>query len=543
MLQLLKCCPFLRGSLCFIGAIGIGAAMHHWQFSAEPVSPSQRTAVAVPTIENSSSDDEKITFPPAQDLVKEWDPPAVTLFVSGGLKGYIEPCGCTGLENQKGGLLRRRSAQKVLLDRGWNLITIDSGDIERRTGSQARVKIQTTYEILCRIMNYDVIAWGPEDLKTPAIDLVQALIDNAPSDQMPIVAGNVEVLSDEFSAKFRVVERNGLKVGITTAIADSLLQEIKDDEIKVMPLANQLNQITASLRQAKCNYTVLLLHGSLEECRDVAQRFPFFDVMIAAGGAGDPTFQPEVIPSGRHVTQLIQVGAKGMHVGLVGLYAGQKKLVYERVPMDARFADDDEVKVSFKRYQDRLKMMYEDPKTYQHKDIEPRKHPSGNLFVGSSACKDCHEEEYDVWRKGLDEHGGPHFRATLDLTEPGERTWVQRHYDPECISCHVTGWNPQGYYPYETGYLTESDKKLHGNGCENCHGPGSKHVAVENGELEVNETEAEQILKGMRMTLEEARGQACMECHDIDNSPDFFKDGAFDKYWAKIKHGSSASAK
>jgi len=28
----------------------------------------------------------------------------------------------------------------------------------------------------------------------------------------------------------------------------------------------------------------------------------------------------------------------------------------------------------------------------------------------------------------------------------------------------------------------------------------------------------------------------CIECHDEDNSPDFHKDGAFEKYWKEIEH-------
>ncbi len=60
------------------------------------------------------------------------------------------------------------------------------------------------------------------------------------------------------------------------------------------------------------------------------------------------------------------------------------------------------------------------------------------------------QKEYDIWLNGVDGEGGeigPHSRATRDLTDPGERTWVKRNYDPECLSCHVTGWNPQNFFP------------------------------------------------------------------------------------------------
>jgi len=146
-------------------------------------------------------------------------------------------------------------------------------------------------------------------------------------------------------------------------------------------------------------------------------------------------------------------------------------------------------------------------------DIKPRDHPSGNQFVGSASCADCHDEEFEIWADGIEGDGGPHEKATRDLAQNpnDDRVWVQRHYDPECMSCHATGWNPQKFYPYKSGLIDmEKQDHLLGNGCENCHGPGSAHVAME---------------------------ELASKHHDLDNSPDFLKEGGFDKYWPKIKHG------
>ena len=76
---------------------------------------------------------------------------------------------------------------------------------------------------------------------------------------------------------------------------------------------------------------------------------------------------------------------------------------------------------------------------------------------------------------------------------------------------------------------------LLGSGCENCHGPGSAHVAAENGEIEASAELVRQLQQEMILPLERAE-QKCLECHDLDNSPDFHQPGAFEEFWEQVKH-------
>jgi hypothetical protein len=477
---------------------------------------------------------------PAEDLVKDWAQPEVTLFVTGRLNGYIEPCGCTGLTNQKGGLLRRRACQNVLLGRGWNPIMIDAGNQIHRIGQQPEIKLATAYEILCKTMKYDVVGLGVEDLKASAVSLY-SVIENAKQEFSPVTSANVLVFEDDsITNKFRIVERNGKRIGVTTVVGKEHVDKFQGNgEYSVTSTPEAIAAVVANPQFAACDFKVLMVQSEVENCRELAKQFPNFNLLVTSGGAGDPTMMPEEIKVGNHMTSMIQVGVKGMYVGLVGIdFAGAAPTIkYQRVPLDARFKDPDEIKKIFLAYQNELKTLWQNGLL---DDIKPRLHPSGHKFVGSAVCEDCHDVEYDIWLDGIQGNGGPHARATADLTDPGERTWVKRNFDPECVSCHATGWNPQEYFPYETGFIDlEKDEALHGNGCENCHGPASAHVEAENRAAAPEEL-LEKLRKELHVTKEDAKARICYSCHDLDNSPDYAEaplEEAWAKYWPAVEHG------
>ena len=104
--------------------------------------------------------------------------------------------------------------------------------------------------------------------------------------------------------------------------------------------------------------------------------------------------------------------------------------------------------------------------------IRPLPNPLAGVngkYVGSEACQTCHEQSYRVWKKT------PHSHAFVML----HNAKPPRNFDPECISCHTVGCNTQKFFPYESGYLSHKHTPhLMNVGCEDCHGPGEKHVAA-----------------------------------------------------------------
>jgi hypothetical protein len=85
-------------------------------------------------------------------------------------------------------------------------------------------------------------------------------------------------------------------------------------------------------------------------------------------------------------------------------------------------------------------------------------------YVGSAACADCHDEEYENFKKfSKKAHSGDSVKVMAgDLT---------RAELEECFVCHMTGFGkPGGFVSFEeTPGLADA-------GCEVCHGPGYDHV-------------------------------------------------------------------
>ncbi|MBC8355858.1 MAG: hypothetical protein H8E66_28105 [Planctomycetes bacterium] len=469
--------------------------------------------------------DAELSSEPLVDELKlfdGWGTPEVVLFVTGQQKGYIEPCGCAGLANQKGGLARRHTLVRELKSRGWPLLAFDVGNQVRRFGRQAELKFQITVEGL-KTIGYDAIAFGENDLGLSVGEVAAATmaIDDEVS---PFVGANAAVWDRSFTPQFHILEAGGKKIGVTSVLGAAERKKVSSSEVVLQAAAQSLREVLPQLKEAKCDLFVLLAHASLDESRLLAQQFEEFDIVVTSGGLGDPTYTPEAIEGSKAI--LVQVGVKGMFAGVIGVFAdSDEPLRYQRVPLDASYTDSSEMLQLLKSYQDQLKTTGLDGL-----GVRPLPHESGNQFVGSRACAECHSTAFAVWEKT------PHAHATDTLVHPGERSQIERHFDPECLSCHVTGWNAQKFFPYGSGYLgLEQTPALVGNGCENCHGPGSAHVAAESGDIDASDEMRETLRVAMRLPFEKAEDK-CRECHDLDNDPDFQKEGAFDKYWPKVEH-------
>jgi len=454
------------------------------------------------------------------ELWQSWPTPQTVLFVTGNQHGYIEPCGCTGLENQKGGLARRFTLMKQLTDLGWPLVPMDAGNQVRRTGRQSEIKFQTAAAGLAE-MKYEAIGFGPDDLRLGVGELIAvAAVDN-PADGR-FQSANVVLIDPSLMAQAKVVVSGGRRIGIASALDPKTLEDGQNDEIQVAEVQEKMEAALELMKRGRSDFNVLLFYGDEEAGKAIVRQTLGIDLLVVSGGYGEPTYQAEKIEGTE--TRMIVTGDKGMYSGLVGLYPDGPPR-YARVALTHEFADAPEMRALMRAYQDQLQSL-----GLAGLGLKPVAHPSGGKFVGTKTCGECHTTALGVWQNSA------HALATQHIVSPGERSDISRHFDPECISCHVTGWNAQSYYPYETGYVgLEVSAHLTGNGCENCHGPGASHSAAEGKDSGIAEAERDALRVAMRLPLENAK-ERCMECHDLDNSPDFHKEGAFDDYWAEVEH-------
>ncbi len=86
------------------------------------------------------------------------------------------------------------------------------------------------------------------------------------------------------------------------------------------------------------------------------------------------------------------------------------------------------------------------------------------LYVGSTVCQDCHDQEYDRF---VEHAKKARSYQSVAIMKGG----LTKEEYLNCLECHTTGHGKPG------GFVSvEETPHLKNAGCEVCHGPGSLHV-------------------------------------------------------------------
>ena len=453
-----------------------------------------------------------------------WPKPKAVIAITGMEQGYIEPCGCAGMERMKGGISRRYAFFQELRKKGWPLVALDVGGLANGFGREAEIKFRTLVESKEK-MGYAAVGFGPDDLRLPPAELVSVAADvnGKPS---VFVSANVGLFgfNQNITQTSRIVKADGVRIGVTAILGKEYQKEFNNPEIEMCAPEVAMNRIMPQLKR-NADYLVLLANATQAEAIELVKRYPDFNAVVVAEGPELPPHDWRLVPGTR--TLLVTVGHKGMSVIVLGFFDGAPPQVrYQRVLLDSRFdfttdpqhRAPPEMKRLMVGYQDQLKLL-----GFAQLGLRPAASPlaeQNGRYVGSLKCESCHEPSYDVWRHSRHAHA----YETLETQDP------PRNYDPECVSCHVVGWHPTKFFPYDGGFESpEKTRRLKNVGCEDCHGPGEKHCVAEDGHDEVLQRK---YRTAVRISKEQSKKEQCSTCHDLDNSPDF----NFDKYWPLIEH-------
>jgi hypothetical protein len=119
-------------------------------------------------------------------------------------------------------------------------------------------------------------------------------------------------------------------------------------------------------------------------------------------------------------------------------------------------------------------------------------------IVGISGCVHCHEKQTTFWKNTR------HANAYTTLSRQGQS------FNLRCLPCHVTGGNISvSSAESELLYLLSLDTDRQTVGCEECHGPGDRHL----------------LSQGEKKPIRIPPKEICTKCHtpDRDNNFDFPK--------------------
>ena len=474
---------------------------------------------------------------PPEPLLADWKSPAAVLLLTGLQHGYLEPCGCS--IHQLGGMARRADLVRMLTEeRKWAVSGLDVGGAPKRNRRQDQIKYLALFDAFKKL-NYGAIAVGREELLLGADFLLQQMVADPEEAKKTVglLGANVALYDpplEGWPLASRIVQVGAIKVGVTAVVGVSLRKEVAPDgamnNITIRDPDEVLPAAIAALKAEQPQFLVLLSHGSTEEAAALAAKYPEFQIVLTAGGPDEVNKTPVVVGK----TWVIQAEPKGKRVGVLGYFPdnAEQPFRYDLVALDdQRFKDHPTMRELMKTYQQQL--LDEAISTSEELLI---KHPSGHTFIGADKCGECHTKAFAHWKTT------PHAKAFEPLISgrKGDVDPISRIHDPECLACHVTGWDAKQMLRYDSGYISpERTPHLLNQQCENCHGPGSHHVSLQerfaNDAASVTATELEAGRTSVRQTLETAKKGACASCHDSDNDPRFTPD-AFDKYWEKIAH-------
>jgi hypothetical protein len=442
----------------------------------------------------------------------------LTLAMGAELRGEIEPCGCPTLPY--GGFERRRNLLAELEQRDGPLFQLEAGEafksglVHEDLGAAERAVLIT--ELFAQV-DLDAFAPGPTELTVLGLEGLR----REGSQGLPLVSASwVDEAGAPLFPEARVLEEEGLRLGVVGLSGDSELVASRPPQ----------QALRAGLEALPGDLDLVVVLSNLDERSFLAVDFEGVDLVVATSGSSqdpprriDGRIVVEPPPRGRYLTlgsvrlasdrrPLVQLPELGRsYSGLVDLRRVAARLEAEGQDVSAHRERIVSIEAELSRANGRNLVVLDEralgsdldgasPVTERLARYKAERFEAAGIaievvdaeleerFVSSGRCAGCHTRQMARW--AATEHA-----QALRVLRPR-----QGHQDPECLTCHSTGFGLPG------GFAEPSDKKLKTWGavqCEMCHGPMGGHPS------------------DARVQPRPVTEGTCVGCHDAANSPDF----------------------
>jgi len=463
--------------------------------------------------------------------------------LTGELRGEVQPCGCPTLPY--GGFARRSIYLSRLAAEGFAVFQVDAGEallkgVSQHGRTDAERRAQAILEMMA-VIGVDAMAVGPTDLI--AYETLQGL-KNSESAGVWMLSGGWESPHNTPLRKSRdsvVLEEQGVRLGLIGLSGESTAPELESRYAR----RDLVEFAKAQALALGDDLDLIVGVGSLspEETVALSREVPAIGLLLTTAGSQhqpprrhNSTVVVEVPPRGRYVTTLrIMLGSapgqpllfSGMEVEAYeelnnrraqSLQLGDSLLTQEK--KDALKSQEAEVQrvaagLNLVTVEDRplgtvfsgaspvdayMEEFFEDLIVDAEAEAQKKPEPeqAAEVFANTAACVSCHVQAFAQWSFSA------HKSATTTLAQEGA------HKNPECLSCHTTGFGQKGGFGEPTPFNLG---RYGGVQCEACHGPLAGHPE-------------DKTIRPAPITKE-----TCTGCHDEANSPDF----VYENYHTKVR--------
>jgi hypothetical protein len=359
------------------------------------------------------------------------------------------------------------------------VVALDGGNFLAEPGPAGDVKSRLLLETFAEA-GYDAVSIGPREAgRWPEARALSGDLE------IPWVSANARLPRAADIPPYRILESTGLRIALVGLGSEGRGAGEFDSAPEALGLA--LEELAGQVDR-------VIAFGHIPVLRMMKMAAQFPDLTAILSGYGQFVTDDEPLKVGDVV--MASPGNRGrqivdLRLSLAG--AAPRVVSYRLVVLDRTL---DGAPTWEKRLADALQEVRE---VERNRALAAAPEETPSPYALGVTCARCHSEEASVWS------GTAHARAFATLVRDGVE------FDPQCVSCHVTGWERPG--GFTDAIRTPELKDVQ---CEACHGPGGEHA------------ESPQAPYGVIASPR----RLCTVCH-IPEKTDHFD---YQLFWQKIAH-------